>query len=302
MNAARAAESLEQFCAESHRVRALPDLGHVTHDRDAAMYLAVRVDWENGQLGLLHLAEPLLARMSSPERNWRFFTAADYAGLDFSWLTALADYDHWSIATDGPLKNAQTIDFFTSPQPDFSSLQQWAKLRLIKGKNEGDLARASAEVRHLADLCASTETMNGEFQRTAMHAIERAVWELAALEPPTPLPTEDEANAYRALVVAGAYFLLPGVSDEVRERALDCAPSRCASISEAIGATAAMADLEPGAARSLRWLRDQHGCHSSWLDRVSEKGNPQVIRELLENPTAGVDRALALIDGGVFPR
>jgi hypothetical protein len=64
-----------------------------------------------------------------------------------------------------------------------------------------------------------------------------------------------------------------------------------------------MVELEPGAARSLRWLRDQPGCHSSWLERVPEKGNPQAIRELLDNPTAGVDRALALIsDGGARAR
>jgi hypothetical protein len=179
-------------------------------------------------------------------------------------------------------------------------LQHWVKLRLIKGKNDGDLAQASAEVRHLADLCASSGTMIGEMIRIAMLNIERGVWEASGQVPPSPLPSPDDAVRMRHAAFAGMYFLYPGVPRAVREKALACNPARCSALMEAIGVTAALRDVV-SVDDELQWLRAQAPCDPLQADRLA-KGPALPARLLAENWSGdtGLEPSLRhLLDGGL---
>jgi hypothetical protein len=95
-NAQTAEQVVERFCAKSQRLTTSAALASTLGDggpgADAAVYLGVRVDWESGRTGLLHLAASLTERMSSPPKSWLNFTPTDYQGLDFEWLKDLRAY------------------------------------------------------------------------------------------------------------------------------------------------------------------------------------------------------------------
>lgn len=298
-NAAAAERYVDRYCAETKR---LTPLAQPSRTRDAATFMAGKSDWENGTIGLLHLPAALTERMANPPLNWRTFGPADYAGLDFTWMRELLAFDHWSLTADGPLKNVESMGW-DSPLPNYVTLQSWVKLRLIKGRVENDLPRASLEVRHLADLCASSGTfLLGEMIRTAMYGIERRVWEDAGLSPPEPLPTSDEVQRLRHASFAGMYFLMPGVPRSVREKALACTPARCATLTEGLIATAALRDLAPNAAEDLEWLQAQGPCDAVAAARFA-RGPAQPLETLFESYAGetGVEHAmLALlsVDGG----
>ena|SRR5438270_4145783 len=102
--------------------------------RNAAQFMAPLVDYSpplDNPPGRLHLADELKQRLTSgPGNDWGAkITAADLANLNFSWMTALAQFDHWSLYGAGPLKDFNGGDFFNTPIPNYTSLEEWAKLR-----------------------------------------------------------------------------------------------------------------------------------------------------------------------------
>lgn len=301
-NAAAAEKHVDRYCAESKKVAALEGFSPRPRTRDAAIFMAVRVDWENGRIGLLHLPASLTQRMGNPPMSWRQFTPADYAGLDFGWMHELLDYDYWSLSGDGPLKDLDSASYVDAPIPNYVGLQGWAKLRLLKGRHDGDLVQASVEVRHLGELCGSSGTLIGEMIRLALYGIERGFWEASGLTPPEPPPTADEVQRLRQSAFAGLYFLYPGVPRAVRLKALACIPSRCAALTEAIGATAALRDFLPGTEAELQWLLAQEPCDRDQATRLS-RGRALSLAELAEiYPAEGppIERWLsALTDGGL---
>ena len=299
-NAAFAAKTVDRYCSESKKLRALEGFTPRPRSKDAAIFLAGRVDWENGRIGMMHLPASITQRMANPPMSWRNFTPADYAGLDFGWLSELLVFDHWSLTGDGPLKDLDSVSASEAPIPNYIDLQNWVKLRLIKGKNEGELAQASVEVRHLADLCASSGTMIGEMIRAAMYGIERGVWQAAGLTPPESLPTSDDVQTIRHSARAGMYFLFPGVSREVKQKALKCIPARCAALTEAIGASASM---RPALANTddIDWLLAQEPCDLTLATSLS-RGRPlplTAVAEGFEGQLPLEQWMKALTDGGL---
>jgi hypothetical protein len=114
---------------------------------------------------------------------------------------------------------------FVQGVPNFVALMQWAKLRLIKGLHEQDLAQASLEVRHLAKLCGSTGTLIGTMTQLSMYEVERLVWQREGAAPQVPLPSPEEVAAARSLAMTQPYLLAPRVPRAVKARALECGPS-----------------------------------------------------------------------------
>lgn len=278
-NALSAEKNIERYCEQSKALSRLKVFLPPPGTRDAAVFLAIRVDWgDNDRRGLLHLPDTLTARMNSPPLNWLNFTEGDYAGLDFQWLAQLLDYDIWSITGDGPVKD-QDQATTVAISPNWSMLQQWAKLRLVKGLREGDLDQATTEVNHLAMLCASTGILIGMQFSSSMYGIERKVWLAAGRQPPDSIPSADEVTTFRRVSMAGVSFLYPGVSPAVRARALECGLSRCASLTEAIGFSAAMRATLPEVGDDLRWLLAQHPCDQGLAERLS-RGKPASLDEL----------------------
>ena len=300
-NAAAAEQHVDAFCEQARRVGKRMDFEPKTRDRDAAVYMAGRADWEGGRFGLLHLPDSLTTRMKDPPLAWRRFGPADYAGLDFSWMQEISQFDHWTLSAQGPLSNVDAVDYFTAPLPNYVTMQNWVKLRLVKARDEGDLAQASVEVRHLGDLIASSGTLLGEMIRAAFFNIERGFYEDLGVQPPAPVPSADDVSQLRGVAFAGMYFLFPGVKREVREKALACTPMRCVDLMEAIGSTAALRNVVPDAQGHLDWLRAQSPCDPLQAERMA-RGPAVPIDELVENYSgdgAGVEKWMRrLLDGG----
>ncbi|MEW6434957.1 MAG: hypothetical protein AB1730_25940 [Myxococcota bacterium] len=300
-NAAAAEKHVDAFCDQARRVAKLINFEPRTRHRDAAVYMAGRADWEDHRYGLLHLPDSLTARMKDPPLAWRRFGPSDYAGLDFSWMQEIAQFDHWSLSAQGPLSNVDTIDHFTAPLPNYVTMQNWVRLRLVKARDEGDLSQASLEIHHLGDLIASSGTLIGEMIRAAFFNIERGFYEDAGLQPPMALPSADEVQQLRGVAFAGMYFLFPVVKRAVREKALACLPMRCVGLTEAIGSTAALRNVVPAAREHLDWLLAQSPCDPLQAQRLA-RGPGASIDELIDNYSGdgvGVEKWMQrLLDGG----
>lgn len=181
-NAREAAKQVDAYCKAAKQLAGKQEPAPRT--RDAALFMAGRTDWEDGHIGLLHLPDTITQAMRTPPMAWRRAPPEIYAGLDFGWLKELLQFDHWSIATASPLRDvAEAKTAADAPLPNFVTLQSWSKLRLLKGLHERDLAQASLEVRHLADLCGSTGSLVGDMIRVAMLGIERGFFEDTASTP-----------------------------------------------------------------------------------------------------------------------
>ncbi len=287
-NAKAAERAVDAFCAEARHAQRPPE---PPRTRDAAIYLGVRTDWEGTptsppRVGLLHLPAALEKRMATPPGNWLTLTERDWAGLDFSWLQALAAYDYWSLSVDGPVTNFESLSFLDAPVPNFVTLMSWSKLRLVKGWHEGRLPEAAQEVRHLADLIASTSTLIGEMIRSAMYVFERKVWEAAGQPPPDTVLSADNQQTLRRVAFASFYFLAPGVPRAVKEKALACSSTRCSGLMEAIGQHAAWRDAAPDLMGDADWLMAQSPCDPALARRLAN-GPPATLVDLAGSAKPG---------------
>lgn len=220
--------------------------------------------------------------MSNPAQAWRSFGPADYAGLDFTWLTELQAFDVWTVGSAGPLRDADEVTASTLAV-NWAMLQQWAKLSLIKGLRENDLERATAEVLHLGALCQSTSFLLGKHYGASMYELARSVWESSGRPVPDSIPSVDDVKRLRLLSIASVDFLLPGVPRAIQQRSLECGLDRCASVTEATLAAAAMREVVPETAELLTWLRARSSCDPSLTRRI-EHGRPASPVEVQDAP------------------
>lgn len=259
-NAAEAARVVDQYCADTKALRAREEFKPNARQRDAAVFMEGRADWENGRVGQLHLPEALVARLKTP--GWQSSGPELYAGLDFSWMKQLLEFDHWS------------------------------RLRLLKGAHEGQLEQATSEVLHLADLCASGGTLIGELMRaSSFHGLVRETWAQAGRAPPVAPFSESERAQVRAAAFAGAFLLYPGVPNEVRAKALECIPMRCAALQEALGVSASLRAVRPTGEADAKWLREQQPCDVASADLLLTA--PPLEAARLADVRLGGDQGLA---------
>lgn len=264
-NAAEAARVVDQYCTDTKALRARDEFKPNARQHDAAVFMEGRADWENGRIGLLHLPDPLVARLKTP--GWQTAGPELYAGLDFAWMKQLLEFDHWSLSAQGPLRDGRPSTFVDAPLPSYVMLLHWARLRLLKGTHEGELEQATTEVLHLADLCASGGTLIGEMMRaSSFHGLVRETWAQAGKAPPIAPFSEAERGQVRAAAFAGTYLLYPGVPNEVRTKALGCIPMRCAALQEALGVAASLREVRPSSEADAKWLREQQPCDAASAD------------------------------------
>jgi len=127
---------------------------------------------------------------------WNLADDADVKAADSSWVAALGAYDHWDLH---PVVEGERFDFLSAPLPDFNALMQWSKVHLLK-------SRAFADVRHLARLCHSTETLIGAVIAAAILDFERLGRENLGGE--AVLKPEDIARMKRVAQAYAAYGAL----------------------------------------------------------------------------------------------
>ncbi len=289
-NAAEAARVVDQYCADTKALRAREEFKPNARQRDAAVFMEGRADWENGRVGQLHLPEPLVARLKTP--GWQSSGPELYAGLGFSWMKQLLEFDHWSLSAQGPLRDGRPTTFVDAPLPNYLTLLHWARLRLLKGAHEGQLEQATSEVLHLADLCASGGTLIGELMRaSSFHGLVRETWAQAGRAPPVAPFSESERAQVRAAAFAGAFLLYPGVPNEVRAKALECIPMRCAALQEALGVSASLRAVRPTGEADAKWLREQQPCDVASADLLLTA--PPLEAARLADVRLGGDQGLA---------
>jgi uncharacterized protein YcbX len=125
----------------------------------------------------------------------------------------------------------------------------------------------------------------------AMYSIERLVWEAAGQPVPASLPSPDEVVQLRRLALSSPSYLYPGVPREVREKALACSVTRCATLMEAIGFSATVRNAGPEANEALEWLLAQQPCDPALANKISV-GPPASLEDLSQvaQEPSGIDR------------
>ncbi len=159
-NAADAEAFVDQLCAESRILRERPLFrAPQGYERDAAPFLVPLIGYEKPldyPPGQLQLMDELRTHLKSYGSDWLTkITDQDLAGVDFSWMAMLKQFDHWSMLGAGRLGDVPAGDLFRDPLLNYYDLTLWSKLRFAMGLRRGDLLAASAEVRHVADLMRS---------------------------------------------------------------------------------------------------------------------------------------------------
>ena len=308
-NAADADRYVDKLCEEHQKLSDKPPLKTLPHrDRDAAVFMAPLADYEkplDQPPGKLHLPDELRQRIGSYGAEWPArIDPRDAAGLDFSWLTALQQFDHWSVLAAGRLRDLPPGNAMRDPIPNYASLMAWAKLRLALSIRSGDALAASAEVRHLADLIRSQQYLIGEMVGLALYRFDaqaRAA-AVAAGASVDGWPQADPAqlDRYRATAFSSLYFTYPGVNPETVKKAVACTPAPCSALLE--GAAASKSFGHYGATDNLPLIHELSrnlGCDEALLSRTAESQEIPVGDALESLSEEMADRIPKLL--GVLP-
>jgi hypothetical protein len=213
---------------------------------DASVVLAFVAGWKGtsgGDIaGTSGVPATLRANIEAWGSNWvDHVDDVDLAGVDLGWMKDLARFDFWDLEADGSPMNEVPWNWRTTPIPDFISLQTAAKVRLLQGLREAKGAEAAAEVRELARLTASTETLVGEMIGVAMIKSDVRARQMATKREQDvtswPISTMQEAERLRRTMwAANGLFstvpLAPAIENDV-------VVGRCAALLEG-GASALM--------------------------------------------------------------
>lgn len=282
-NAANADKYLDRLCEESAKLRDHPPIQPLEgRAHDAAQFMVDLIDYEkplDQPPGRLHLPDELAQRLGplGPQGNaadWGVrITSADLAALDFSWLTALAQFDHWTVLSAGRLRDFPANDFFSTPIPNYISLTQWAKLRFALARRRGDHAAASAEVRHLAGLLRTQDLLISEMIAVALYRTDDAARRFAAAAgadvsgwPPADLEALDR---FRQVAFASMYFTYPGIKPETLRKAVGCMITSCTSLIEGAGANRAFGSYASDNLQLVLDLAAKRGCEPAMLTRAA---------------------------------
>ena len=228
--------------AERYRARIEADTARWKHDPlfapheggDAAALLFAHVRWEKDTVR----PDPAPPVVSAAFKTWgldwpRHAAELELSGVDLAWMSQLEHFGFWDL--EGPDSPGHDLPFepVTETIPNFVDAQLLGKLRLAQGLQSGGPVRAAAEVRQLARLCLSSESLVGEMIGVALLGIERRVHEEAVrrglpVDGWTPISEEDQASLQRVLWVAPASFdLLASEALAARRPAIgDCAGLR----------------------------------------------------------------------------
>jgi hypothetical protein len=89
--------------------------------------------------------------------------------IDLGFMGQLKQFAYFDIDATNTQK---TFNVFTEKIPNFTDVQNIAKVRMLQGLVSGDARVAAAEVRELARLCLSTEQIVGEMVGVMLLGVE----------------------------------------------------------------------------------------------------------------------------------
>lgn len=267
---ARAAAGVETFCAADAELATDAFFQRGPRVKDAAGFLNPLVGFGSSSVdggvaippGTLTVPDTLRTAL----RNASSFMDADLAGagledalagLDTSRLSGAHAFDHWALTGAGsPLTPAATWTAADAPYPNFIELIDAAKVHLLQGARAGTLPQAARDVRQLARLCLTTESLLGAMVGLALAGHERHAYEWAVAHGVdvgdwTPVDAARLERA-KAVVKVAPLFLGATANEATFGRALACAEvSRCVGLTEAVLFGGGLAPLlpEPAATR-----------------------------------------------------
>jgi hypothetical protein len=192
---------------------------------DAGLYLNPRVRWEgkyqNTDL-IPEIAVPSdllrhLKKIGAKSKKTIFELADDpvFDRLDMSWMKQLFRFDHWDLtASPGPAKSALGLGepLVALASVDYNSLSTLAQIRVLRGLKTKDLLPALREIRQLAKLIYSNETLISSMVATGILATERNAYEeglrRGLLKPGQwkPVSAEQCTRARRLVWASGMWF------------------------------------------------------------------------------------------------
>jgi hypothetical protein len=141
---------------------------------------------------------------------------------DFAWLKELASYDFWN--PDPPFEAKKR--FVDLDVPDYTSLQLWAKLRLLNSRERHDEKAALQQVRHVARLIWTNDRLVSAMVTLAILAVEAKFTERYGHAQEGQVPIADVKRAKRYFWAMGV-ALDPRLSDEIAIAIAGGGPGRC---------------------------------------------------------------------------
>ena len=149
--------------------------GKVHLSKDAGTFLNRRVRWPNAAGEPAYLDEEVKGRVPLVAKDVPLTLdksqSISFKHIDFSWLKEIGGFDYWDLSKAPPVTDrvaqvkanyaAPYYFFATSPEPIFSDIYAFMRLRLMHGIATRTLSAALAESRQMAQLLASTEAPNG---------------------------------------------------------------------------------------------------------------------------------------------
>lgn len=218
-------EEQEVHRARVSRLAASPFFSRPLAGKDAGPWLSGRVPWDpamprdmselRGRLktGLepdptsgLSLPRAVSDRLRKTGWMQAEAASADLMSMDTNWFSGFDGFGFWELSTDIPLSSR---DGFPAPEVNYSQLETWAKVRLLQGLAGGDARAAAREVRSLAWLLLTTESLVAAYMGIAMLALEERFYD-RSLElhlpvdgwAPIPKSLRDDAKAAIAYTLA----------------------------------------------------------------------------------------------------
>lgn len=150
---------------------------------DAGAFLNSRIQWAGqDQNSVITVPE-----VSDSKWNQDWLTAdipPALAKTDLAWIAKLKDFDHWDLFASGPNarlvgENPVFVSPYAYPFPEFGFLSRAVRLHLRRALDRGDISSALNEVRHLARLVYTTETLVGSMDAVNILKMERAAYDEA---------------------------------------------------------------------------------------------------------------------------
>ncbi len=272
-NAELAAKHVDRFCDEARK--APRPYTPSTRSEDAATFLAPRIDWatEPPIEGTLHLPASITQLLSA--EGWEEKIAdLDLSGLEPRWLAELLPFDYWELTTAGPPSGLAPGADFGSTLPLYPFFVHWTKLRFARAFRFGDFLEASREVRHLADLLNTQNVVLAQVIAAILLKVEERAFLVATrrgLSVPgwAPAGTAEDLDRLRRIDRVSYAFFLPGVSEKVMARALECTPARCTAITEGAWSHATVGDLSSYDTREgFGRIVEESGCQGPLLTKI----------------------------------
>jgi hypothetical protein len=190
--------------------------------KDAGPYLNPRVIWTPDQSGQEQFATRLAPELEEEILRYRNDWLRHHSRLlrnrqvDLSWFNELSKFDYWDLESNSPQGKLIDERIYASPEqipiPDSIELITLAKLRLAVGADENKPLLALQQVRQLAQLLLTTESIHMYTLALGILDVERRGYqyfldtEMMKEDDWEVIPRNITRRASRALWAARGYF------------------------------------------------------------------------------------------------